>query len=92
MEHVAVKANRMKVPDTGSQTNMTQDALDPFFVIEQATITVGVSGGTYDGPRDFVPKESEFYERRTISRHVQWEAAFEVRTLSRQSLVHFGPP
>src|SRR5436305_13185424 len=77
MDRITINANRMKVQDGDPQTNMTRDGLDPFFVTERTTITVGVSGGTCEGPLDFVPKESEFYERRVVSKSVQWEAACE---------------
>lgn len=77
MERINVSSSRMTVPAADSQSNMARDGLDPQFIAELTTVTIGVSGGSCIGPRDFFPKHSEFFERRVVSNGSQWEVAVE---------------
>jgi hypothetical protein len=56
---------------------MDREGLAAEFVTENTTISVGVSGGHCFGPRDYSPKESEFIERRIVSRGHRLEAAVQ---------------
>ena len=87
MESVNVTATRMSNDKSAtSQTNAEQDGLPPYFVTDTTTITVGVSGGSYFGPRKYSPKQSDFLERQIFSQRSQGEVSLEISTVPKGSV------